>query len=295
MNSNFLCEWQKRDIQTVPLQTYYRYFRCKSILTQPNRSGNLEDVLKSIYYLLFGLRIELKIGDENSTLPLPSSHRKGKSWLLLLFAYLSLLALFSMSSIYQTLVGLHFLLIVLSLLPPTTSVQAAHTAMMVRAKRSAPTLAVVEAPKQEGRSSGAYDRLMVLMVVTTPPPTAPTKQTKVPTARNEGTILQDDKGKTSYATSDLKADNIAGVMDDSKSDEEGVEERTTGDGDEQGQQGKKKKRSVAKAKRWTRSKTRGPSKVKPPNRESIQSSTLTLRANGSGDDVQANPKTARAR
>jgi hypothetical protein len=136
---------------------------------------------------------------------------------------------------------------------------------MARARRSAPRLAVVEAPKQEGRSRGAYVRLMV---VTTPPSTAPTKHPKVPKERNEGTVLQDDKGKPSYATSEIKADDIAGVLDDSKPDEEGVEERTTGDGNEQGQQGKKKKRSVAKAKRWTRIKTRGPSKVRPPNSES---------------------------
>jgi hypothetical protein len=136
---------------------------------------------------------------------------------------------------------------------------------MARAKRSSHSLAVVEAPKQEGRSSDVSRRLMV---VTTPPSIAPTKQTKVPTGRNEGTVLQDDKGKISYATSEIKADNTAGVLDDSKPDEEGVEERTTGDGNEQGQQGKKKKRSVAKAKRWTRIKTRGPSKVRPPNSES---------------------------
>jgi hypothetical protein len=135
---------------------------------------------------------------------------------------------------------------------------------MARAIRSAPRLAVVEAPKQEGRSYGTYHRLMV---VTTPPYSASTKQPKVPTARNEGTVLQDDKGKTTYTTSDINADNIAEVLDDSKSAREGVEERTTGDGDEQGQEGKKKRRSVAKAKRWTRIKTKGPSKVRPPSRK----------------------------
>jgi hypothetical protein len=57
------------------------------------------------YYLLLGLRIELKIGNENSTLPLPSSHRKGKSWLLLLLVYLSLLVLFSLSSVYHALIA----------------------------------------------------------------------------------------------------------------------------------------------------------------------------------------------
>jgi hypothetical protein len=136
---------------------------------------------------------------------------------------------------------------------------------MARAKRSAPKMAVVEAPKQEGRSPNAHHRLMA---VTTPPFTTPAKQTKVPMGRNEGTILQDDKGKPSYATSDIKADDTAGVLDDTKPDEEGVDERATGDEDEQGQQGKKKKRSVAKAKRLTRIKTKGPSKVRPPNSES---------------------------
>jgi hypothetical protein len=162
---------------------------------------------------------------------------------------------------------------------------------MARAKPSAAKYAVVEAPKQEGRSSDVSHRLMA---VTTPPSTATTKQTKVPTGRNEGTVLQDDKGKTSYTTSEIEADNIAGVLDDSEPDEGGVENRATGDGDEQGQQGKSKRRSVAKGKRWTRVKTRGPSKVKPPNRESIQSSTLILRADGRGHCIQPDRQAARA-
>jgi hypothetical protein len=162
---------------------------------------------------------------------------------------------------------------------------------MARAKRSAAKLAVVEAPKQEGRSRDAYHRLMI---VTRPPPKAPTKQTKVPTGKNEGTILQDDEGKISYATGEIKADNTGGVLDDSKPDGEGVDERATGDEDEQGQQGKKKKRAVAKGKRWIRIKTRGTSKVKPPNRESVQSSTLTLRADGRGHCVQPDRQAARA-
>jgi hypothetical protein len=53
-------------------------------------------------------------------------------------------------------------------------------------------MAVVEAPKQEGRSPNAHHRLMA---VTTPPFTTPAKQTKVPMGRNEGTILQDRVGK----------------------------------------------------------------------------------------------------
>jgi hypothetical protein len=82
------------------------------------------------------------------------------------------------------------------------------------------------------------------------------------------------KVKISYATGDIKVDNTAGVLDDSKPDGEGVEERSTGDGDEQVQQGKKKRKSVAKAKRWTRVKTKGPSKVRPPNREFFEPSSL---------------------
>jgi len=148
---------------------------------------------------------------------------------------------------------------------------------MTRAKRSAPKLDIVEAAKQEGRSRGRYVRLIV---VTTPPSSASTKQFKVPTDRNEGTVLQDDKGKNSYGISEIKADNPGGVLDDSTPDGDSSEEKAMEGGDEQDQQGKKKKRSMAKAKRWTRIKTRGPSKVKPPNRESIQSSTLTLRTDG---------------
>ena len=114
-------------------------------------------------------------------------------------------SLFSLSSLYLLFVRLSLLsfrLIVLhSLLPPITYIHATRTPMMARAKRSAPNLAVVEAPKQEGRSRRAYVRLMV---VTTPPSTAPTEQTKVTTGRNEGTILQDDKGKISFTTSDIR-------------------------------------------------------------------------------------------
>jgi hypothetical protein len=88
-----------------------------------------------------------------------------------------------------------------SLLPSTISVQGAHTPIMARAKPSAAKYAVVEAPKQEGRSSDVSHRLMV---VTTPPSTATTKQTKVPTGRNESPTLQDDKGKISYTTSDIR-------------------------------------------------------------------------------------------
>jgi len=136
---------------------------------------------------------------------------------------------------------------------------------MARAKRSAPKSAVVEAPKQEGRSRGRYVRLMV---VNTPPPSTSTKQSKVPTNRNIGTVLQDDKGKTSYGTSEIKADNTGGVLDGSTPDGESSEEKAMEGGDEQDQQGKKKKRSVAKGKRWTRIKTKGPSKIRPPNSES---------------------------
>ena len=106
------------------------------------------------------------------------------------------------------------------------------------------------------------------MVVTTPPPSTSTKQSKVPTDRNEGTVLQDDKGKNSYGTSEIKADNTAGVLDDSRRDGESSDEKALEKEDEQDQQGKKKKRSVAKGKRWTRIKTRGPSKIRPPNSES---------------------------
>jgi hypothetical protein len=102
---------------------------------------------------------------------------------------------------------------------------------MARAKRSAPQLAVDDAPKQEGRSGHAFHRLMV---VTTPPSTAPTKQTKVPKGRNESHTLQDDKGKISYATSEIKTDNTGRVLDDSKPDGEGVDERPAGDGNEKG-------------------------------------------------------------
>lgn len=195
---------------------------------------------------------------------------------------LSLLALFSIPSVYQTLIAL---CLFDSNSQPTTAhyIRPSGThSIMARAKRSAPQLAVVQAPKQEGRSRGRYVRLMV---VTTPPPSISTKQSKVPTDRNEGTVLQDDKGKTSYRTSEIKADNTGGVLDDSKSDGESSEEKALAGGDEQDQQGKKKKRSVAKAKRWTRIKTRGPSKVKPPNRESNQSSTLTLRTDGRRHDI----------
>jgi len=71
------------------------------------------------------------------------------------------------------------------------------------------------------------------MVVATPPCTAPTKQTKAPTDWNEGTILQDDKGKFSYATSEIKADNTAGVLDDFTPDGERSEEKATDNGDDQ--------------------------------------------------------------
>jgi hypothetical protein len=138
---------------------------------------------------------------------------------------------------------------------------------MAKTKQAAPRLAGVGLPKQEGKAREKYNRLMIVM---TPPPATTTKQPRVANERNKGTILQDDKGEITYTPTDSKADKTVGVLDDTRSDGGGAEENAEGVEDEHNQQGKKPKRSKAKAKRWTRIKTKGPSKIRPPNSKSSQ-------------------------
>jgi hypothetical protein len=180
---------------------------------------------------------------------------------------------------------------------PTTAhcVQSdSRISTMAKTKRAAPRLAGVGLPKQEGKAREEYNRLMIVM---TPPPATTTKQPRVANERNEGTILQDDKGKITYTPIDSKTDNTAGVLTDTRSDEDGAEEEAVGVGDEHNQQGKKKKSSKAKAKRWTRLKTKGPSKVKPPNRELHIPLFVAeiFRTDGRRCSIQPNRETARAR